>query len=74
MNLPQSQKIRIKIFRWDAEEIFDENNVLIGYKERQIGTHGDPDTYREIMLDTYDVTLWGTESQRERLNRLRNES
>ena len=66
MNLPQSQKIRIKIFRWDAEEIFDVNNVLIGYKERQKGAYGDPDTYREIMLDTYDVTLWGTESQRER--------
>lgn len=61
MNLPQSQKIRIKIFRWDAEEIYNENNVLIGYIERQGG-----ETYRKIMLDTYAVTLWGTESRRER--------
>lgn len=68
MNLPQSQKLRIKIFRWDAEEIRDANNVLIGYIERQRGANGDPDTYREIMLDTYDVTLWGTQSRRERRN------
>ncbi len=60
-------KKTIKIFRWDSEEIRDANNVLIGYIERQIGTNGDPDTYRELMLDTYDVILWGDKSQRERL-------
>lgn len=69
MNLPQNKRIPIKIFRWDATEILDENNVLVGYIERQKGTNGDPDTYREIMLDTYDVTLWGTESRRERRER-----
>lgn len=69
MNLPQNKRIPIKIFRWDATEILDENNVLVGYIERQKGANGDPDTYREIMLDTYDVTLWGTESRRERRER-----
>lgn len=57
----------IKIFRWDAEEILDENGVLVGYIEHQKGTNGDPDTYRELMLDTYNVILWGDLSQRQRL-------
>ncbi len=63
MNLPQSKRPTIKIFRWDAEEMYDENNVLIGYIEHQ------GELYREIMLDTYDVIVWGDESQRERLLR-----
>ena len=49
----------IKIFSWDATEIRDENDVLIGWIEQQGGTNGDPDTYREIMLDTYNVIVWG---------------
>lgn len=70
MNLPQSKLPKIKIFRWDATEIYDENDVLIGYIEIQKGANGDPDTYREIYLNTYDVEIWGDESQRERRQRL----
>ena len=68
MNLPETQKPKIKIFRWDATEIYDENDVLIGYVEQQ------GELVRTIWLDTYDVTVWGTESPRERKARLRNES
>ena len=68
MNVPQAKKPTIKIFRWDAEEIYDDNGTLIGYSEHQKGNNGDPDTYREIMLDTYDVIIWGNKSQRERLS------
>lgn len=67
------KKPTIKIFRWDAEEIY-ENGVLIGYSEHQKGANGDPDTYREVMLDTYDVIIWGGESPIDRKRRLRNES
>lgn len=68
MSLPSVKLPTIKIFRWDAEEIYDKNNVLIGYIERQ------GELYREIYLDTYNVIVWGDESPRERKIRLRNES
>ncbi len=58
---PKEDKPTIKIFRWDAEEIYDANNVLIGYIEHQ------GELYREIMLDAYNVVIWGDKSQRERL-------
>lgn len=67
MNIPASKKPTVRIFRWDATEIY-KNSILVGYIEQQ------GELYREIMLDTYEVIVWGTESPIERMTRLRNDA
>lgn len=42
----------VKLFRWQATPLMVDG-VLVGYGETQ------GELYREIMLDTYDVVLWG---------------
>lgn len=51
----------IRIFRWDATEIY-KDGVLIGYVEQQ------GELRREIMLDAFDVIVWGGEDSRAPFN------